>query len=409
MIRNWLRNIGPGPLIAAAFIGPGTVTVCTLAGVGFGFSLLWAMVLSIVATIVLQEMAARLGIITQRGLSEVIRTEINNPIIRGIVVILILSAIVIGNAAYEAGNISGAILGMETFISNPYINIGNSSVNYLSILIGVIAFSLLFMGNYKILEKALIGLVTLMSLAFVITAILTRPNLVEMLKGAFVPNFSNENLITVIALIGTTVVPYNLFLHAALVKEKWSNNDLSIARKDTFIAIVLGGLVSMAIIISAAAIQTEDVTNAAGLAKGLEPLFGSFAKYFIGIGLFAAGITSAITAPLAAAYVVKGCLGWDTTLKSARFRIVWITILFIGVMFSSMGFKPIDIIKFAQVANGLLLPIMVVLLLWIMNKESILGKHKNKLVNNILGCIIFGVTLMLSIATLNKVIGLNLF
>jgi len=90
-MKNWFKNIGPGPLIAAAFIGPGTVTVCTLAGVNFGFALLWAMLLSIVATVVLQEMAARLGVITQKGLSEVIRTEINNPVLRAFVVILILS------------------------------------------------------------------------------------------------------------------------------------------------------------------------------------------------------------------------------------------------------------------------------------------------------------------------------
>ena len=82
MIKNWFKNIGPGPLIAAAFIGPGTVTVCTLSGVGFGFALLWAMVLSIVATVVLQEMSARLGIITQKGLSEIIRTEIKHPVFK---------------------------------------------------------------------------------------------------------------------------------------------------------------------------------------------------------------------------------------------------------------------------------------------------------------------------------------
>jgi len=81
MIKNWFKNIGPGTLIAAAFIGPGTVTLCTIAGVNFGFNLLWAMVLSIFATIVLQEMAARLGIISQKGLSEVLREEIKNPLI----------------------------------------------------------------------------------------------------------------------------------------------------------------------------------------------------------------------------------------------------------------------------------------------------------------------------------------
>jgi len=409
MIKNWLNNIGPGPLIAAAFIGPGTVTVCTLAGVNFGFGLLWAMLLSILATVVLQEMAARLGIITQKGLAEIIRTEINHPVLRVCVVILILSAIVIGSAAYEAGNISGAILGMETFVKQPDVSLGDFTVNYLSLIIGFIAFVLLYIGNYKVLEKVLISLVIIMSLAFLITAILTKPDIIELLKGVFIPRIPEESILTIIALIGTTVVPYNLFLHASLVKEKWSADDLHIARKDTYVAIILGGLVSMAIIISAASIQDQEITNAAGLSKGLEPLFGSYAKYFIGIGLFAAGITSAITAPLAASYVVKGCLGWSTTLKSPRFRMVWMIILFVGVLFSSLGFKPIDIIQFAQVANGLLLPIIAGLLLWIMNKGAILGKHKNGKLNNILGLLIFGITLLLSIATLNKVFGLNIF
>src|SRR6056297_2468719 len=99
------RKMGPGVLVAAAFIGPGTVTACTLAGVSFGFSLLWAMLLSVLATMVLQEMSARLGIITQKGLAEVIKQEISNKYLRTLAVIIILSAIVVGNAAYEAGNI----------------------------------------------------------------------------------------------------------------------------------------------------------------------------------------------------------------------------------------------------------------------------------------------------------------
>ena len=104
MIKNWFKNIGPGPLVAAAFIGPGTVTLCSIAGVNFGYALLWTMVLSIVATVVLQEMSARLGIVSQKGLAEIIRSEIKNPLFKIVAIILILSAIVIGNAAYEAGN-----------------------------------------------------------------------------------------------------------------------------------------------------------------------------------------------------------------------------------------------------------------------------------------------------------------
>jgi len=404
MIKKIFKNIGPGTLVAAAFIGPGTVTLCTIAGVNFGFALLWAMVLSIIATIILQEMAARLGIISQKGLSEVIRSEIKTPILKKIVVALILFAIVIGNAAYEAGNISGGVLGLETIITNATLRLGPYTVNLLPILIGAVAFVLLFIGNYKFLERALVSLVLIMSISFLVTAILTKPSLSAIFEGAFVPKFPKDSLLTIVGLIGTTVVPYNLFLHASLVKEKWkTENDLSKARNDTVISIILGGVVSMAIIISASAIQSTQITNASDLAKGLEPLFGSFSKYFLAIGLFAAGITSAITAPLAAAYVAKGCLGWQGDLKSKKFRSVWIIILFLGVFISSLGIKPILIIKFAQVANGMLLPIIAGFLLWIMNKKSLLGKFKNTKLQNTIGCIILAITIFLGLKSIFKV------
>ena len=405
MIKNTFKNIGPGTLVAAAFIGPGTVTLCTLAGVNFGFNLLWAMLLSIIATIVLQEMAARLGIISQKGLSEVIREEIKSPFLRHCITILILSAVVVGNASYEAGNISGGILGLEGVLGKYGIAIGTISINLMSLLIGFIAFILLYIGNYKFLEKALISLVLLMSVSFIATAILTKPNLSEILNGMFVPRFPEKSILTIIGLVGTTVVPYNLFLHASLVKERWhKKEDVSLARKDTIISIILGGLVSMAIIISAAAIQTTDIANAADLAKGLAPLFGDFATYFMALGLFAAGITSAITAPLAAAYVAKGCLGWSGGLKSKKFRFVWFAILFLGVLFSSIGIKPIEIIKFAQVANGILLPIIAGILLWIVNKKSVLGNFVNTKTQNILGVFILLIAIFLGVKGILKVL-----
>lgn len=407
MIKNWFKNIGPGPLVAAAFIGPGTVTLCTLAGVGFGYTLLWAMVLSIFATIVLQEMAARLGIIAQKGLSEVIRTEIKNPLLKTLTLILIISAIVIGNAAYEAGNISGGVLGLETIFGNPYQNILGVPVNVMSILIGAIAFVLLYIGNYKVLEKVLIGLVIVMSLAFLVTAVMSKPDFSEIFKGVFVPNFDEDSLLMVIGLIGTTVVPYNLFLHASLVKEKWQDkSDLQYARKDTIIAVALGGLVSMCIIICAAAIDTKDISNAADLAKSLEPLFGSVSKYVLATGLFAAGITSAITAPLAAAFVATGCMGWSTNMKSKRFRMVWLFILLLGVLFSSLGIKSIEIIKFAQVANGIMLPVIAGVLLWIMNKSSVLGVYKNTTRQNVFGFVILAITIFLGLKSILKVFNL---
>ncbi|SDB42612.1 NRAMP (natural resistance-associated macrophage protein) metal ion transporters [Flavobacteriaceae bacterium MAR_2010_188] len=400
-----LKNIGPGPLVAAAFIGPGTVTVCTLAGVGFGYALLWAMVLSIVATVVLQEMSARLGIITQKGLSEVIRTEVKTPLLKILTIILILSAIVVGNAAYEAGNISGGVLGLETLVGAHNLEVGSFNLNLLSVTIGVLAFVVLIIGNYKILERALIFMVILMSISFIITAIITKPNISEILSGIFIPRMPGESLLTVVGLIGTTVVPYNLFLHASLVSEKWKHtSDLKYAKRDTLLAVVLGGIVSMCIIISAAAVENMQINSASDLAQGLEPLFGSYSKYFLSIGLFAAGITSAITAPLAAAYVACGCLGWPTKLKSAKFRSVWIFILIVGVLLSSTGLKSIEIIKFAQFANGLLLPVIAGFLIWIMNKKNLLGKYSNSKFQNILAISIVLITIILGLRSILKVL-----
>lgn len=403
-MKQFLKNLGPGILVSAAFIGPGTVTVCSLAGVHFGYSLLWALMISIIACIILQEMSARLGLITGMGLSECIRKELHNLFFRNLVLILIFSAIVIGNGAYEAGNITGAVLGMEAITGNMTIAIGRFSINLWSLLIGSFAFLLLWFGSYKKLEKAFIALVFLMSLAFIITAFLTKPQLPEIIRG-FVPQKLNAGLFTIIALVGTTVVPYNLFLHASLVSEKWQGKGkLKLVRNELVFSILLGGVVSMAILICAAAANIEGVENAADLAAGLEPLFGISAKFFLALGLLAAGITSSITAPLAAAFVVKGCLGWKRGLGSGRFKAVWIIVLLIGIILSGIGLKPVQIINFAQIANGLVLPIVAFFLFWVVNRRSLMGENRNSLVQNILGVAVITLALFLGLKSVWNVI-----
>lgn len=394
------KNSGPGVLIAAAFIGPGTVTACTIAGVGFGFALLWAMLLSILATIVLQGMAARLGVVTQRGLADVIKQELSSKWIRYIVIGIILSAIVVGNAAYEAGNLGGAVLGMQALFGTTY----NTLYPF---IIGLFAFLLLYIGNYKVLEKTFVALVLVMSISFILTAILTGPNILEVLKGLLVPKVPKDGILTIIALVGTTVVPYNLFLHASLVSEKWKTTDgLPAAKKDTLVAVVLGGFVSICIIVSASAITSSEVSSVMDMAEALEPLYGASARYFMGIGLFAAGITSAITAPLAAAYVVNSCFGWKAGLKDNRFRAVWIGILAAGVFFLSFNIKPIEIIKFAQIANGILLPVIAILLLWVVNRTAVMGVYRNTKIQNIAGVVIIVLAVILGVKSIISVLGL---
>jgi NRAMP (natural resistance-associated macrophage protein)-like metal ion transporter len=402
---SWRKYIGPGPIIAAAFIGPGTVTVCTLAGVNFGFDLLWAMGLSIIATIVLQEMAARIGLVTQKGLASVISETLQKGILRYFSIFLVMTAIVLGNAAYEAGNISGGALGAELFVQAPILSLGQLQINTLNLIIGLLALILLLTGSYKTITNYLTGLVILMSIAFLGTAIWSKPDFLELISG-FQPTVNAENIFTIVALIGTTVVPYNLFLHSSLVSQKWNSiEDLKYIRVDTLIAVVLGGLVSMAIIITAKAGSATEVNSAVDLAIGLEPLMGKMAKYFMAFGLFAAGITSAITAPLAGSLVVAGSFGLSTDLKSLPMRISIVGILGLGLVFSSLGIKPIQLILFAQLANGVLLPLLSGYILWLVNKKSVMGTYTNRVWMNVLAFAIWLITLLLGGMSVWKVLG----
>ncbi len=406
-MRKSKLRLGPATLVTAAFIGPGTVTAATKAGANFGFALLWALLFSVIATMILQEMTARLGVVGRKELGQAIREQFSNPLLKVISIILVLSAILIGNAAYEGGNIAGASLGINAFFESDLKQVWG--FDFIAILIGLVAFILLWTGSYQLISKAIISLVIIMSLAFIASFIFIKPDLSQLFKGLLVPSLPDGATLTVIALIGTTVVPYNLFLHSASAKKHWSSaDDMPMARKDIFFSIPLGGLISVAIVSTAATAffgKQIEINGAQDLALSIEPLFGVSAKYLMAIGLFAAGISSAITAPLATSYALSGLLNLNTDLKSTSFKLIWIAILLAGVIVASSGLKPINIIWFAQVANGILLPIIAIFLLWTMN-QAYLGRHKNTLVQNILGLIVILVTLMLSGRSLTSAFGM---
>ncbi|MEH6582424.1 MAG: Nramp family divalent metal transporter [Halioglobus sp.] len=378
------RQMGPGLLVTAAFIGPGTVTTASTAGANFGFALMWALVFSIFATLVLQEMAARLGLVTGRGLAEAMRSAGDNALISKIAVLLVITAIGFGNAAYEVGNIAGAALAAAS--------VTDISVGTWSLVIGACSGLLLGSGRYKLLEAVLISLVLVMSLTFIATATALSPNLFELLTGMLVPTLPPGSLLTVIGLVGTTVVPYNLFLHANAVREKWPGRDtlesnLRESRWDTGLSVGLGGLISLAIVSTAATafFKTGLDFSASSMGEQLAPLLGPAAKYVFAAGLFAGGITSAITAPLASAYAVCGAMGWDQKLNSRPFRLVWGIVLLAGTVLAAAGSKPLAAILLAQVANGLLLPVVAIFLLWVMNQRRLLGDYCNGPTANILG------------------------
>jgi len=275
-------------------------------------------------------------------------------------------------------------------------------------LMGIGAFILLYTGSYKLVEKFLVGLVVAMSLIFITTAIIVKPDLSLIAKG-LIPSVPEGSLFIVIALIGTTVVPYNLFLHASAVQERWKDaSGIKESKADILVSMILGGLITMAVIITASAAFFGTgiaITNAGEMAQQLEPLLGSWAKNIFAFGLFSAGLSSAVTAPLAAAYATSGALGWKKDMKDKKFRIIWMTVLAIGIIFSGLGLKPISAIIFAQVANGILLPIIAVFLLYIMNNKKRLKEHVNSKTSNVLGFIVVLVAIGLGLRSLLSVMG----
>jgi len=358
-----------GLIVAAAFIGPGTVTTASLAGAQAGLHLAWALVFSVIATIVLQDMVLRLGYATQKGLSEAIMTVFSHPLLKGLAALLVLAAIGIGNAAYQSGNLTGAGLGLAS--------LGKGTAAQSAGLIGGLALALLFSGSYKYIERALVTLVVIMSLVFITTLFFASPNWGQLAEQALNPSFSLATLSLTLALIGTTIVPYNLFLHASLMA-KGTKYSLSQSRKDSALAIGLGGFVTLTIMTTAAmTFYAKGVTLEPGnIGRQLEPVLGDYAVVFFSLGLFSAGLTSAITAPLAAGYALSGLFGWKADLSSKGFRSIVAAVVITGTLFAVFSTKPLSLILVAQVTNALLLPLVVALLIWVMNKHKDLS-HKD--------------------------------
>ncbi len=378
------RTIGPGALVTAAFIGPGTVTACTLAGANFGYALAWALVVATLATIVLQEMAARLGVVTRKGLGENLADLFAQSAWKWPLAVLVGLALYLGNSAYEAGNLSGAALGISGIVGE------SRSVFIASVaLMALLAGGLLLAGTYRQIERVLIGLVVLMAAAFTATFIMVRPDLGALASGMVTPEIPAGALLTVAALVGTTVVPYNLFLHASAARNAFAGpDDLPAARRDTAVTIGLGGLVAILIVSTAAAslfARGIAVEGASDMAQQLAPLFGPFAKYLLGMGLFAAGLTSAITAPLATGYAMTEILRLEGGQQGLGFRLIAISVIAVGAMLALAGIRPIEVIVIAQVANGLLLPIIAGFLLYAVNRAKLLGDHANGALANAFG------------------------
>ena len=349
-------------VIAGAFIGPGTVTTAAKAGAGYGFALLWTLVFSTAACLLLQETAARLTVVTGSDLAELLRTRFSGA--GGIaVVVVVVGAVVLGCAAYEAGNVLGAVAGASRVMAVP----GPA----LAAVIGAGAAALLWFGTVSAIARAFGVMVSVMGVAFLVTAALVGPSPSELLRGALVPALPAGSGLLAIGLVGTTVVPYNLFLGSGLAR----GQNLGTMRFGLAVSVVFGGLISAGVLVVGSAVPGTFSYDA--LAAVLRERLGAGADLLFAAGLFAAGFSSAVSAPLAAALTCRGLFGgesaagWDRT--GARWRTVWGGVLAVGIGFGLAGVQPIPAIILAQAFNGVMLPAVAVVLLVAANDRRLVG------------------------------------
>ena len=359
-----LLNLLFWSVIAAAFIGPGTVTTAARAGSDFGFALAWALLFSTIACLVLQEASGRITVLTGKELGEAVRMRFSLSRWARWVPAVLAAGVVLGCAAYEAGNLLGGVAGLRLVV-----DVSPASA---TIACGVVAAALLATGNTRWIARSLGALVALMGVAFLLTAVRLGPDLGELMAGLFVPRMPTGSMILVLSLVGTTVVPYNLFLGSALARD----HDLGEMRWGLAVAIAGGGLISLGVLVVGSALGGG--LEYERLAAVLTDRLGAGAEWSLAVGLFGAGLTSAVTAPLAGAITARTLLGdpqeeeWNE--RSWRYRGVWIGVLVVGVLFGSAGVKPIPVIILAQAFNGLVLPLIAVFLWLTMNDRSLLGE-----------------------------------
>jgi Mn2+/Fe2+ NRAMP family transporter len=374
-------------VLSAAFIGPGTVTTASQAGAQFRLQLVWALTFSTIGTILLQETAARLTIASGKNLGQIIALQYgagkNGLRIKWLVFI----AVVFGCSAYQAGNLIGAVSGMLFFTAVPR--------SLVTLVIGLICGSLLWFGNFTFLSRVLSIMVAVMGFAFFYVAWKLPVSTSEWSQHFIWPSFPAGSNLLIIGLIGTTIVPYNLFLGSGIGQDQ----NIHEMRVGIVLAVLIGGIISIAIL--AAGVSVQGPYSYQALTEALTSILGRWAIVLFGLGLFAAGMSSAITAPWAAAITGQSLFGaddpaWET--NATKYRSVWMLVLGIGLFFGSINLPPIPAIILAQAINGVLLPVVTVFLLFAANNVELLGKkYANGFLVNFFTLIIVGVTCFLGL------------
>lgn len=380
-------------VISAAFIGPGTVTTAVTAGSQFQLQLLWTVMFATLGCIVLQEISARIIIASGLTFGEALEKKFGTK--QGTSMKwLVALPVLLGCAAYEAGNILGAVSGMSLLYE------GDGRVY--TVIITALSAIVLWRGGSKWISVVMTTLVGLMGIAFLFLALETELGFWDVTMASLVPVLPAGSEWIALALVGTTIVPYNIFIGSAISK----GQTIPLMRIGLVISVLVGGLITAWILI--AGTMVESFSSFSEVASALEGKIGALGALALGVGLFAAGFSSAITSPYAASLIASTVFGSE---KKNVIRAVWISVLLIGFLFGYSGIKPIPVILTVQALNGFILPLLTYFLILIVNDQKVVPKiHQHANWYNLLLLAILGITLLIGLNNVDKAIvnGFNL-
>lgn len=382
--RKHLASVVLWSVISAAFIGPGTVTTAASAGARFGLTLLWAVVFSTIACIILQELSARLAIVSGVTMGQALVRKHGEQ--RGRWLNFLLGGpVILGCAAYEAGNILGAVSGLQL--------LSGGSATVLTLVIALIVVLVLWTDRRQAIGWIMTALVGIMGVGFAVLAYGRPFTFQEYAEASVVPRIPTGAELLTLGLVGTTIVPYNVFLGSGVSK----GQTVRLMRWGLTISVAIGGLITAAILLAGTAVGP--FASFGELSGALETALGPQGAWALGVGLFAAGFSSSITSPYAASIIASSVFGWE---KKGQVM-VWAAVVFTGFVFGISGIRAIPVILVVQALNGMVLPLLTAFLILLINDPLIVpAAHRPGTGYNALLLLIFFSILFMGLHSIDK-------
>ncbi len=387
--RNLWRNIviflallGPGIITGSVDNDAGGITTYSVAGALYGYKLLWTLIPAFVVLVIIQEMNARMGIVTGKGLADLIRENAGVRTTFFIFIGLLIADI--GNTTTEFAGIAGSmnVFGVSKYISVP--------------LSAIFVWILVVKGTYKSVEKIFL-IFSLFLMVYVVSAIMGKPHWGEIGTALIKPeiDFNLGYISIVIGVVGTTIAPWmQFYMQSAVIEKGLKFEDYKYTIWDVIIGSIATVVVAFFIIVACASTLHENgivINEAKDAALALKPLAGAIASEVFAFGLFIASIFSATILPIATAFYVCEAFGFEAGVdkkwkEAPEFYVLYTGIIFIAVCIILIPHAPLILITlWSQIANGLLLPVVLVCMILLVNNKEIMGKHVNKKLNNLIG------------------------